>query len=305
MIRGHQSHVLFFRNRGTLLDPIFERGVRLESGGRPIYMPNWLDANTNPPSHFGPQGPSEPAYGWLNPTVGDWDGDGDLDLFLTGQRWQTVFFENTGSRTKPSLALGRGVTVDGNRHEFSWRSKVSIGDIDSDGRMELVVTSNEDRVFYAYEQDASHADSDELNLVRGEPLKLENGDSVTGWYGGQNNNGDNHSLLVDWDNDGDLDLINGSLFAVWYYENIGSKTEPCFRAHGRFTAGGEPLHTFFHAGSIDAADWNGDGRMDLVLSTEMPSDSPHGGVLHFFDRSFLENDLPTATAGPFEIISAK
>ena len=26
MIRGHHSHVLLFRNRGTLLDPVFERG---------------------------------------------------------------------------------------------------------------------------------------------------------------------------------------------------------------------------------------------------------------------------------------
>ena len=115
--------------------------------------------------------------------------------------------------------------------------------------------------------------------------------------------GDSRGKLVDWDNDGDLDLINGSLFAVWYYENVGSKTRPEFHGHGRFSAGGEPLHTFFHAGSIDAADWNGDGRLDLVLSAECPSDSPHGAVLHYFERSFLENDLPRAVVGSLEWIS--
>lgn len=302
MIRGDQSHVLFFRNRGTLLDPVFERGVQLQSAGKPIYLPNWLDQTTDLSSHFGPQGPSEPNHGWVNPAVGDWDGDGDLDLFLTGQRWQTAFFENIGSRTKPKLARGREVVVDGNRYEFSWRSKVSLGDIDGDGTMELVVTSNEDRVFYVYEQQPA-ADSVVVNLKRGQPLKLKNGDPIKGWYGGQNNNGDNHSLLVDWDNDGDLDLINGSLFAVWYYENVGSKTQPEFHGRGRFSAGGEPLHTFFHAGSIDAADWNGDGRLDLVLSAECPSDSPHGAVLHYFERSFLEDDLPRALLGSLERVS--
>ena len=107
-------------------------------------------------------------------------------------------------------------------------------------------------------------------------------------------------MLVDWDNDGDLDFINGSLFAVWYYENTGGPRQPQFRAHGRIKAGGEALHTFNHAGSIDAADWNGDGRLDLVVSTECPSDQPHGAGLHLLDRSFLENELPVTRLGAVE-----
>lgn len=131
-------------------------------------------------------------------------------------------------------------------------------------------------------------------------LRLEDGQPVTGWYGGQNNNGDNHSLLVDWDNDGDLDLINGTLWQILYYENVGTREKPVFKTHGRFKAGGEDLSVFRHAGSVDAADWNGDGRLDLVVSTENPSDHPLGEILHLFDRAFLENDLPVATLGSLE-----
>ena len=307
MIRGHHSHVLLFRNKGPLHEPVFGRGEKLLAEAKPLYMPNWLDTKSSPATRFGPQGPSEPAHGWLNPTVGDWDADGDLDLFVTGQRWQTMFFENLGTRTEPKLARGREVRCDGDRFEFSWRSKVSLGDIDGDGVMEMVVTSNQDRVFTTYEQadDVTGSgrisgQSAPLELTRGEPLVLEDGEPIKGWYGGQNNNGDNHSLLVDWDGDGDLDLINGSLFAVWYYENTGGTKDPRFRAHGRMRAGGRALHTFNHAGSIDVADWNGDGKLDLVLSTECPSDQPHGAGLHLFDRAFLENDLPAASLGSVE-----
>lgn len=300
IIRGMASHVQVFLNRGTNLNPVFEPGVNLTAGGKEIRMPNWLDTQADPPIDRGPQGMGEATHSWLNPTVGDFDGDGDIDLFVTSQRWQTVYFENVGTRRKPVLARGREVRYQGNPHEFSWRSKISIGDIDADGSMEMVVTSDHDNVFYAYKPAARQPDKAVLEFDARRPLALEDGQSMKGWYGGQNNNGDNHSLLVDWDNDGDLDLINGSLWHVYYYENIGTPTKPLFRAHGRFKVGGEDLSVFRHAGSVDAADWNGDGRLDLVVSTENPSDQPLGEIIHLFDRVFLESKLPGAALGGLE-----
>ena len=123
--------------------------------------------------------------------------------------------------------------------------------------------------------------------------------------GGQNNNSDNHTLLVDWDDDGDLDLINGTLWAVWYYENVGTSKAAKFKAHGKFKQGGEELHVFDHACSFDAADWTGDGQLDLILGTEAPSDSPQGGVLHLFERNFLEGTVPEATVGALHKLKGK
>jgi hypothetical protein len=305
LLGGYHTGLRLFANQGTTLDPVFDPPVPVHAGGEPIHMPNHLDPQADPPITWGPQGPTEPIYGWLCPTVGDWDGDGDLDVFATGQRWQTMFFENVGTRVEPRLARGREVRCNGRIDEFSWRSKVSIGDIDGDGQMEMVVTADEDNVFYTYEMSERADEPATLEFTRGRPLLLQNGEPVKGWYGGQNNNGDNHSLLVDWDGDGDLDLINGTLWTVWYYENVGDAAHPRFHSHGRFLAGDGVIHTFNHAGSFDAADWNEDGRLDLVLGAECPSDQPRGAALHLFDRAFLENNLPTAIPGAIQQRTAR
>jgi hypothetical protein len=232
--------------------------------------------------------------------MGDWDGDGDLDLFATGQRWETKYFENTGSREIPVFVTGQTVTVNGVTDELAWRSKVSIGDLDADGTMELVIHSDRDNAFHLCDRKTEQSDPRRLDFTLGPTLKLESGAPVTGWFGGQNNNGDNHTLLADWDADGDLDLINGTLWAVYYYENTGSPTTPQFKAHGKFQSNGKDLQVYDHACSFDVADWNEDGQLDLVQGTESPSDQPHGAVLHLFDRRYLEGRLPVVTIGHLE-----
>ena len=75
--------------------------------------------------------------------------------------------------------------------------------------------------------------------------------------------------LVDFDNDGDLDLICGEfLDKLTYYENIGTRQHPVF-AKGRYlkNSGGVikmPLEMI----NPVAFDWDNDGHVDLIIGQE-------------------------------------
>ena len=82
------SYVQVFLNRGTTLQPSFEFGVNLTAGGKDIYLPNWPDLQADPPIDRGPQGMGEAKHSWLNPTVIDFDRDGDDDILVN--HWAPV-----------------------------------------------------------------------------------------------------------------------------------------------------------------------------------------------------------------------
>lgn len=69
--------------------------------------------------------------------------------------------------------------------------------------------------------------------------------------------------LVDWDNDGDLDLLINSINTA-LYRNIGKNGEYIFQDFGDLSSvvlGG-------HSTSPTTVDWNGDGTRDLLIGAE-------------------------------------
>lgn len=72
--------------------------------------------------------------------------------------------------------------------------------------------------------------------------------------------------LVDWDDDGDLDLLIGNIAGhVVLLTNEGGPKTPQFVRKGPLEAGGEVLDVDSNDAGPTTADWDGDGRWDLVV----------------------------------------
>ena len=74
--------------------------------------------------------------------------------------------------------------------------------------------------------------------------------------------------MVDWDEDGDVDLISGESDGhIHYYENIGTVTNPILTDHGHYNCGGLPIDV----GSLAIPvinDWNEDGMKDMIVGND-------------------------------------
>jgi hypothetical protein len=287
LIQGNLAgRAVNYRNVGTDADPVYAAGVPLQADGREIRLisEGWDD----------PQGPGERNTGTTMPVVVDLDGDGDLDLIVGDRRGYQTYYQNVGTRTNPTLAAGRRIEANGQARTFGFRNELGVGNMDGDGAIELVSTGWSDRSAYVYEIDQVQDRPGVLEVTKATPVTLQSGATLVPPFRGANNNGDNMHELTDWDGDGDLDLLIGSLYNVAHYENVGTQSQPQFAARGDLEVDGTPLLVSNHAASVDTVDWNGDGRMDLVMAGE-------SGWTYYFERSFLDGDLPTAVAGQGEV----
>ncbi len=187
------------------------------------------------------------------PSWCDYDGDGDMDLFVANEsgdnnRLYRNLLVETGTADFEDLAAGAVTSDGGNSWSASW------GDFDNDGDFDLYVgnSANETNFFYRNEL----VETGTATLTRITTMDLG---SQGGWAAG--------TSWADWDNDGDLDLLqtngfhsnSGQQLRNWYYRNDAG-------IMNRFTfANGAPDDQGWGYGH-SWGDYDGDGDLDLYTA---------------------------------------
>jgi hypothetical protein len=223
------------------------------------------------------------------PCAADWNGDGLLDLVI-GDYNYVRFYRNVGSRTKPLFELAETLKNQwGPVHTGAFCT--SPVDWNGDGNIDLV---------YSGGGISLKRNSDPRNPPRwkdagaltaaGKPINhlFPLGDSEL------------FPLAADFNGDGLPDLILGVADGhVWYYKNIGARTEPKLAEGVRFRLrnGGFVKVGFYKEGdkAVDfashsgdracpkIADFNGDGRTDLMVADAY-------GYVTYFENTGSNND---------------
>ena len=209
-------------------------------------------------------GMAEPAYPTQTAAWADYDGDGDLDVYIGNEidnanvAYPSQLYRNNGNGSFTDVAEAAGVT------NFRMAKGVAWGDYDNDGDPDLYVSNLGPNRFYR--NDGEHGFTDvapELGLT--EPADR----SFATWF-------------FDYDNDGHLDLFVAAYDA--------SKKDVASSMLGRRTGKGHPL--LYHnlgdgsfeelsraVGLVDSTapmgsnfgDLDNDGYPDLYLGTGTPS----------------------------------
>ena len=83
--------------------------------------------------------------------------------------------------------------------------------------------------------------------------------------------------LMDWDEDGKLDLIAGNAIenfdGLRWYRNVGSNSKPVLSRQPNLSLN----LPWNHYHQIEPVDWNGDGKLDLIAGSE-------GGWVYYYGR---------------------
>jgi hypothetical protein len=215
-----------------------------------------------------------PAVPWANgPTAGDYDGDGDIDLFVTGLG-RAYLWRNRGDGTFEDASAAARIAIEG------WSTGAAFGDLDGDGDLDLYVARY---LRFDFRDPPVHGGrftclwKNRVVLCgpRGLPAERDvvlrnDGDGgftdvTTAWgfaaappqYG-------LGVLIDDFDGDGRADVFvaNDSSPSHLWRNQGGSFVEDGFAAGVAYEEnGGETAGM-----GVDAADINGDGLPDLVVT---------------------------------------
>ena len=127
-------------------------------------------------------------------------------------------------------------------------------DFDADGKNDILSGSYPGELYlFRGLGDGKFAPSEQIKHADGKPVKVGMAATV---------------FAHDWDADGDLDLVIGDIEGqVHLVANGGSKGKPAFGAAALLKVGSEPIRVNGGDAGPSVADWEGDGKADLLVGT--------------------------------------
>ncbi|MDX2246823.1 MAG: VCBS repeat-containing protein [Bacteroidia bacterium] len=202
-------------------------------------------------------------YGGAGVGIGDINNDGLQDIFFAGNLVADKLYLNKGNLEFEDITASAGILDNG-----GWSSGVLFGDVNQDGFTDIYVT----RELY-----------DDKPELRRNKLYINNGNSTfterSAEYGVDDSERTRHATFIDYDKDGDLDLLllnqppNPGDYSKYYktellteqysmkfLENIGGKFLDVTKKAGLFRTG--------FPNSVTATDLNGDGWTDLFIAND-------------------------------------
>jgi hypothetical protein len=270
--------------------PVYRPRRILESAGVPIWH-TWGNTLT--------QTGGERTEGYWRPAIVDWDLDGLPDLLapigishgklVDGKPvpdGRLFFYKNTGTRSDPRYAAPEEILLEDGSPPMACHTAFPM-DWDSDGRYEIVSFDFEGRLcLYRLKDDPQ---KDPLTLLPGIPLLMEDGsffnlEMIYKYVGRQ---WGVELAVCDWDGRGVWDIVIGTREMLLLFRNNGSIEKPLYTAGERMELWGKQIKHSVHSLRPFPVDWDGTGRMDLIVGSE-------SGWFHLFRRPALEGACPKA-----------
>ena len=220
------------------------------------------------------------------PHVVDWNNDGKKDLISGDTKGQVWFFLNTGTDQAPELAEGVRVQADGvpiiaaryaartdvprTSKLIGKYSKLHYGDWDGDGLKDLLIgqdgTAGSEVAFYRNMGTKSEPKFGEPELLNLPGPKMSRPSPY----------------IVDWDGDGKKDLLFGTERPeVYFFRNAGTNDKPQLEAGQKLALTGGDFEKGYRC-RIDVADWNEDGKLDILVGNFYSYKKPMGGNIWLF-----------------------